>query len=110
MFFWRYNTDGSVDTTFDIDGYVFSIISFHAGVTDFAIARYNNMITSTKKVAVKKIQFSLFPNPTSKYLNISLNNDDYFNFEIVNAVGEMVMKGKNTQQIDVSNLKEGPYF
>ena len=187
----RYNTDGSVDTTFDLDGYVFSSsfgsfielaytvalqsdekilvtgyrsdasgqnfmikryhkdgsiddsfgqqgkvitdfgnaddeakaialqsddkiivagISFHAGVTDFAIARYNNMITSTKKVGDKKIQISVFPNPTSKYLNISLNNDDHFNFEIVNAVGVVVMKGKNTQQIDVSNLKEGPYL
>ena len=68
------------------------------------------MITSTKKVADKKIQFSVFPNPTSKYLNVSLDNDDHFNFEIINAVGVVVMKGKNTQQIDVSNLKEGPYL
>ncbi|MBK6700968.1 MAG: T9SS type A sorting domain-containing protein [Saprospiraceae bacterium] len=129
----RYHKDGSIDESFGQDGKeitdfgnaddeakalalqsddktIVAGISFKAGVTDFAVARYNNMITSTKKVGDKKNQISVFPNPTSKYLNISLNNDDHFNFEIINAVGVLVMKGKNTQQIDVSNLKEGPYF
>lgn len=129
----RYHKDGSIDDSFGQEGKVITDfgnaddeakaialqsddkiivagISFKAGITDFAIARYNNMITSTKQVGDKKIQISVFPNPTSKFLNISLNNAEHFNFEIINAVGAIVMKGKNAQQIDVSNLKEGPYF
>jgi len=129
----RYHKDGSIDDSFGQDGKVITDfgnaddeakaialqsddkiivagISFNAGVTDFAIARYNNMITSTKKVADKKIQFSVFPNPTSKYLNVSLDNDDHFNFEIINAVGVVVMKGKYQNKIDISSLTDGIYF
>ncbi|MBL0238189.1 MAG: T9SS type A sorting domain-containing protein [Saprospiraceae bacterium] len=59
---------------------------------------------------MKKNQISVFPNPTSKYLNISLNNDDHFNFEIINAVGVLVMKGKYQNKIDISSLTDGIYF
>jgi len=129
----RYHKDGSIDDSFGQDGKVITDfgnaddeakaialqsddkiivagISFKAGVTDFAIARYNNMITSTKKVSDKKIQINVFPNPTSKYLNINLNNADHFNFEIINAVGGIVMKGKYYNKIDISSLTDGIYF
>jgi uncharacterized delta-60 repeat protein len=124
----RLNTNGSLDTSFDIDGIAttsfgtnsydfFSSIKVQtdgkiiaAGTTtsDFALARY--AITS---LGFNKIQFnniSISPNPTQTSLTISTQ-------EKINTINIIDFLGRKTNitsfennKIDVSNLQNGVYF
>lgn len=50
----------------------------------------------------------VYPNPTQDILNIE--NADNKNFEIINALGRVVLNGNYTTPIDIQNLSKGYYL
>lgn len=57
-------------------------------------------------------QFKIYPIPTTGLLNVirepAFTEGEYF--EIVNVLGQIVMRVKAAQEIDVSNLPQGAFF
>jgi hypothetical protein len=49
-----------------------------------------------------------FPNPAQDILNIE--NADNKNFEIINALGQIVLNGNYTAPIDLQSLSKGYYL
>lgn len=59
----------------------------------------------------KETRFSVYPNPTSKFLNFETNSDvKIIQTTIINITGKVVHTSKSKRQIDVSNLNNGIYF
>lgn len=61
------------------------------------------------------VDFSIFPNPTTKELNIAITPDSNSSFliSIINAVGEIVFQktlNTNEKKLDISTLPNGLYF
>jgi hypothetical protein len=57
-------------------------------------------------------KISIFPNPTSKNINIELENET-FKVELLNQIGQVVYTSKeasNKTNIDLSNFSKGLYF
>nr|MBK9652401.1 T9SS type A sorting domain-containing protein [Bacteroidota bacterium] len=54
--------------------------------------------------------FSAFPNPANEELNIEIAWDEIFEIEIVNTLGETVIKTHNQSNIDLSDLARGIYY
>ncbi len=58
----------------------------------------------------KKESIGLYPNPTSSILNIKTNSKTISEIEIINSLGQTVLKQKYSESIDVSKLSPGCYF
>ena len=56
-----------------------------------------------------KDEIIVYPNPTSDFLNIKIN-EDVRDIKVVNALGELIYNLAPTKRIDVSNLDSGIYF
>ncbi len=56
-----------------------------------------------------KVGFEIYPNPTSQYLHIKTQADDY-NYGIYNSIGQKIETTKTENNINVSNLTSGIYF
>jgi len=78
----------------------------------------DNIILSTSPVRVNEsntivaantIKLKIYPVPVKDNLNISLLGFEAKNYEIRNIVGQLVLKGKYSNTIDVSQLQEGVY-
>lgn len=70
------------------------------------IATCTESVSETKPKSV----FTIYPNPATKYLFISSNNELVNTATIYNHLGQKVMvKTKPTDKIDVSMLKQGVY-
>ena len=55
--------------------------------------------------------FSLFPNPASNILHISSIEEVLnLNIEIINSMGQIILKQKYSEQIDISELSKGIYI
>lgn len=57
---------------------------------------------------VKKVEYSVYPNPTSDFLNIE-TLDSVKNIYLLNTLGQNVYEG-NSKQINISNLSKGMYL
>ena len=53
--------------------------------------------------------FSIFPNPTSKFITIEANTQ-ITNIRVYNQLGEVMLSKSNQNIIDFSNLNKGVYF
>lgn len=73
-----------------------------------ATAAYNK-ITTTKELTESNIA-TIFPNPATKSLQISVLENQEFDFEIIDNQGKKQISGQNNTTIDVSNLSSGSYF
>ena len=71
------------------------------------------------KVNTNVAELSIYPNPiiTNATLNYSINNDEEFELEITNSVGQVVInkkltlqKGENTLPFEMEGLNPGNYF
>tara|TARA_B100001250_G_scaffold66268_1_gene52725 strand:- start:26207 stop:28717 length:2511 start_codon:yes stop_codon:yes gene_type:complete len=56
----------------------------------------------------QNISFSVFPNPTSNFININTNASD-FNVTIVSLTGQIILQ-KKSKKINISNLPKGCYI
>lgn len=55
-----------------------------------------------------KGKLAIYPNPVSNLLTVE--NTEGGNFQILNLLGQQVLSGKTTQQLDVSALPQGTYI
>ena len=54
-------------------------------------------------------QFSIYPNPTTGYLNIEYPKE-LMNITVFNQIGQKVLTFYNTKTVDISSLSNGMYF
>ncbi|NQY29400.1 MAG: M4 family metallopeptidase [Flavobacteriaceae bacterium] len=77
--------------------------SFCVGITAFS--------KSSRLVIQHNIDYlSIYPNPTSSVLNVSLLGLEAQTFQVKNVLGQTVLKGNNMKTIDVSKLNGGVYI
>jgi hypothetical protein len=65
----------------------------------------SKVITIENKGAKGKL--TVYPNPVSNTLNLNFTKGD--NFQILNLLGQQVLRGKTAAQVDVSALPQGSY-
>ena len=67
--------------------------------------------SKTDKIT-QNTQLSIFPNPTTGFLNIEIEggNLDQFSYIIFDTVGKMLGENRLTNQLDISHLQNGIYF
>lgn len=83
-----------------VEDYTLNIALTAAGITMDAIADSSN----------EAFDFSLYPNPTTGHLYVSLA-DEKATFEIISFLGQVVKTGTLSQEgIDVSELRSGVYI
>lgn len=134
----RYQTNGSLDNTFDADGIVTTTIggscegqsialqsdgkivvagyALIAGNLDFAVARYNNInITGVNTISNRAAGIRIYPNPFSK--QTTLQSDRIFNnasLTVFNFLGQPVNEVTNIHgemfTLYRNNLPAGVYF
>ena len=130
----RYNSNGTLDPTFDTDGFVTTDLGF--GTDDFAYATsiqtngkivvvghgnnagYNNFMVvryhpdnSNNISNLSESAFTIYPNPTSGILNIQ-NQENDFSIQITHNMGQQVYFENckaNKSSIDVQHLPSGIY-
>ncbi|WP_044401502.1 GEVED domain-containing protein [Lacinutrix sp. Hel_I_90] len=54
--------------------------------------------------------FVLYPNPVKQSLNLSLRGLEAQSYQVINMLGQVVLKGDFTESIDVSELNGGMYM
>jgi hypothetical protein len=79
----------------------------------------SNILLSSNDIISDKLELNIYPNPTSKNINISVseNNLKEYRWVIYNDLGSIVNQSRTikksniiNEKIDVSNLKPGVYF
>jgi len=65
-------------------------------------------VSSTQHNLTNNYKISISPNPTSGILNIDLGSKDQ-NYEIINALGKHIYKGK-VRQLDITSFESGTYW
>jgi len=133
----RYNSNGSLDNTFDGDGIVTTAVdslldagysvaiqsdgkivvagfSQVGGSNDFAAARYEGDAISGVEENTEQVNVNVYPNPTNGQFIISCATDQPVEIEIYNALGERVYQSAIDPQtespIDISSQPDGLYF
>ena len=61
---------------------------------------------------VDELQFNIFPNPVSDYLNLTYLNNDKISWTISDNLARILMKGDfvKSDKINVQSLNNGVYF
>ena len=59
---------------------------------------------------LETVGYKIYPNPVQDKLFVETKDRQEFSYEIVNTVGAVVLKGKASQSIEVSNLTSGVYI
>ncbi len=136
----RYNTNGTLDNTFDSDGIVTTAIgnssdfgnaiviqtdekivvagvTFNGGDFDIAVARYNNTVLTgvTESRNKNELQVEIYPNPSSGIFTFNLKNKTVkTEICIHDVLGKCVfnkLSAKNSnEEIDLSCQPKGIYF
>ena len=67
--------------------------------------------SKTDKI-IQNTQLTIFPNPTSGFLNIEIEggNFDLYSYSFFDSVGKMLGENRLTNQLDISHLQNGIYF
>jgi len=116
-----YDTAYTVFTLFDepyeFEGMVLEVES----VTDFTLTA-NNGCDSIVTIEAQSSGFdgiegvegswNVYPNPTSDYLNVVLDETKLFTYEIIDINGEVCIEGNNrsSNKIDMTKMSVGVYF
>lgn len=104
------NNDGALD---------YFLGNSRGGVSFYAEkAPTDTTVIDTSNVSIRDIDeflnFRLYPNPTNGIIYVELENSvNNFNIEIVNVLGQIILKeNKNTSnfQLNLSNLNKGIYY
>jgi uncharacterized delta-60 repeat protein len=132
----RFNSNGSIDLSFDSDGIVTTDYGFskddfayssllqndgkiivvgygyNPSFNNFMLARYNNDVTTSVSNVIANSINTIYPNPTTGILNIAAQNTDY-SVKIINSMGKQIYAENckaNKASIDVNALAKGVYF
>lgn len=125
----RLNTDGSIDSTFNIgtgfDGFVSKIV-IQNDSNLLICGNFNsyNSIDSSSLIRLKQEStldlndseienlVTLYPNPSNSIINLNFKNNIVIsNLSIVNSIGKVLKKYENFENsIDISDLSNGIYF
>ncbi len=85
--------------------------TYGRGIWDFKLEEETSSVALTE---VNKIDFKLYPVPTSNNLNIELSTKEQTTIEIYDLQGKLILKQKTedtkTLSIDVSNIEKGTYL
>ena len=114
------DTDEIVDTAYLLteDPANPTVLVFEAGddfdggalqgsIPDGTVYRFTPQPLSTEDSS--KINFQIYPNPTTEFLNIKTQSTDY-NLSIYNSLGQRMSVSSIENRIDVSKLSNGIYF
>ncbi|SDE96841.1 Por secretion system C-terminal sorting domain-containing protein [Epilithonimonas hungarica] len=75
-----------------------------------AVQKATTVFAKTEVVQMAK-KLKVFPNPVKDKLNIDINDDKEYYFQIYNMSGQLVKEGRfNNKQTDVSSLSTGIYL
>lgn len=132
----RYDSTGSLDLTFDVDGKVTTSLGTNCeayaigiqsddkivvggnmnpvGISEFTIARYSSTPLKINE-NMNNSQLKIFPNPTSSKINLSFNkNISNASLKITNSTGQLIFTQQNLSgnnfTFDVSTFANGIYF
>ena len=130
----RYNTNGSLDISFDTDGKVTTTIgastdranavaiqsdgkivacgSSNSSFQDnFVLVRYNNDVsTGINNIDNQINEVKIYPNPTNDFVEI-ITKEIITKYEILTSTGQVVLSSKyNGHKIDMKTLKTGMYI
>lgn len=96
IFEWRKNLDNNYQNI------SWSVIDFSMDITTSVGISENKYILENT---------SIYPNPTSNEINISFHKNNYeaYSIEILNSLGETVLKTSFLEKINISNLPKGLY-
>ncbi|MCB0464568.1 MAG: M4 family metallopeptidase [Aequorivita sp.] len=79
-------------------------------VEDYTVIISNAVQGITGGTDFSNAEMTLYPNPAKHTLNISLIEATGKDYVIYNTVGQVVGKGKYTENVDVSSLRSGVYI
>jgi uncharacterized delta-60 repeat protein len=132
----RYNTNGTLDATFNTNGIVTTDMGFskdefayatniqsdgkivvvghgyNPSNNNFILVRYNAGANPSANNYIALQHFNIYPNPTANLLTIANQNNDY-SISILNSVGKEVYTEKcpaNKSSVDIHFLAKGNYF
>ncbi len=134
----RYNEDGSIDLTFDSDGFfledmgsvheaifqialqadgkILALGSFETNLgVDFILARFQMGGVASINPTDNLPMFEIYPNPTNGLFKLSsLSNEPIQKIEIWNASGQIVLEqdliGATSSSLDLSSQQNGVYL
>ena len=98
----------SANKVFIGGGYSSSTFSIH-NIIDI----YTETPSGIENVSITETKINIFPNPSSKFLNINYDNNSNIrldNFSIINSEGREIASNYLTKLIDISHLQNGHYF
>jgi hypothetical protein len=103
----------TVYDTLDVYNYVTVYDTTHLSTTDTLIVYQTNSIVNGNII---KSEISLYPNPSSNYINVEITNSNVienYNIKFYNTVGELLFDSRLTSDlltIDISSYSKGTYI
>jgi len=104
------------NTTDEMMLFYFSYLPYKAGDENIIIdtashkPHYNNCVSRYASLKYPDIfTFNIYPNPANSVLHMDLKHPAEFTYHIYNHLGQLVMMGRNQEQIELSELSNGIY-
>ena len=93
-----------------VEFYVYDQADYNRGDTiSFTLHNVNSLSTPEET-----LEFSVFPNPTEDFVNVSNQNNEVLSYGLFNIAGSQVLNGTvaalESEKIDLSALPKGIYF
>ena len=102
---------GDCVSTFQTHTFNFGLLSLTGG--SLAVGPWFECRTANyfylENLELNENQFKIYPNPTADFFSIDEHYKDS-DFQIINALGEILMEGKIESKLDLSQFENGIYF
>jgi len=72
--------------------------------------KFSEVTAGVPVIDSNSFNFYIYPNPANKEINFFLSENTVFEIELMNTLGETILKEKNKNRLDVSSLPDGIYF
>ena len=100
-------TSGSFQETVDFNPGVGTFNLTSAGTYDIFVHKMSQTTVFSENELLKAIK--VYPNPAQEYINLKTNSNE-FTIEILNIVGQVLIREKSKKVIDIQTLSAGTYF
>lgn len=94
---------------FELNDYIYFSASSNGTLGGIKTYRITNQSLANNKLS-ENPKIHIYPNPTSKIINLNIENVSNFQIEIFDMIGKKVAQYKNQKQIDISELNRGTYL